>query len=62
MEVCKYAPPEWLEVEEGHFCACHLYDNAEAKARAEETMRKARAEEKQSAARNKKAEESGTRP
>ena len=61
MEVCKYAPPEWLEVEEGHFCACHLYDNAEAKARAEETMRKARAEEKQSAARNKKAEESGTR-
>ena len=62
MEVCKYAPPEWLEVEEDHFCACHLYDNAEAKARAEETMRKARAEEKQSAARNKKAEESGTRP
>ena len=38
MEVCKYAPPEWLEVEEGHFCACHLYDDAEAKARAEATM------------------------
>jgi len=38
MEVCKYAPPEWLEVEEGHYCACHLYDDAEAKARAEEMM------------------------
>ena len=38
MEVCKYANPEWLEVEEGHYCACHLYDTAEAKARAEETM------------------------
>ena len=38
MEVCKYAVPEWLEVEEGHFCACHLYDDADAKARAEATM------------------------
>ena len=38
MEVCKYAPPEWLEVEEGHFCACHLYDDEAAKARAEATM------------------------
>ena len=39
MEVCKYAPPEWLEVEPGHFCACHLYDDAAAAARAEETMK-----------------------
>ena len=39
MEVCKYASPEWLEVEEGHFCACHLYDTPEAKARAEEIMK-----------------------
>ena len=38
MEVCKYAPPEWLEVEEGHFCACHLYNDAEANARAAEIM------------------------
>jgi peptide/nickel transport system ATP-binding protein len=38
MEVCKYANPEWLEVEPGHFCACHLYDSPEAKQRAEETM------------------------
>ena len=38
MEVCKYASPEWLEVEPGHFCACHLYDTPEAKERAEATM------------------------
>ncbi len=45
MEVCKYAAPEWREVEEGHFCACHLYNDAEAGARAEETMRKAKSGE-----------------
>ena len=39
MEVCKYASPEWLEVEEGHFCACHLYNDSAAQQRAEETMR-----------------------
>ena len=38
MEVCKYANPEWLEVEPGHYCACHLYNTPEAQARAEETM------------------------
>ena len=38
MEVCKYAVPEWLEVEPEHFCACHLYDTPEAKAKAGETM------------------------
>ena len=27
MEVCKYAAPHWKEVEPGHFCACHLYDD-----------------------------------
>jgi len=45
MEVCKYAPPEWLEVEEGHFCACHLYDDAEAQARAAEIMGRIKKEE-----------------
>ena len=45
MEVCKYASPEWREVEEGHFCACHLYDDADASARAKETMRKAKSGE-----------------
>lgn len=26
MEICKSVPPQYREVEEGHFCACHLYD------------------------------------
>ncbi len=44
MEVCKYAVPEWLEVEPGHFCACHLYDTSEAKAKASETMERMKRE------------------
>ena len=43
MEICKYAAPEWREVEEGHFCACHLYNDTEANARAEEIMREEKA-------------------
>lgn len=43
MEVCKYASPEWTEVEPSHFCACHLYDSAQAKAQAQETMQAAKA-------------------
>ena len=45
MEICKYAVPEWKEVEKGHFCACHLYNDAEANAKASEEMAKARASE-----------------
>ena len=45
MEVCKYAQPEWLEVEEGHYCACHLYDTPEAQQRAEATMAEIKATE-----------------
>ena len=26
MEICKSVTPQYREVEEGHFCACHLYD------------------------------------
>ena len=26
MEICKNKAPEMMEVEPGHFCACHLYD------------------------------------
>ena len=44
MEVCKYATPEWREIEPEHFCACHLFNDAEATARAEETMAKLKAE------------------
>ena len=29
MDVCKYATPIYKEVEEGHYCACHLYNTAE---------------------------------
>lgn len=44
MEVCKYAVPEWREIEPEHFCACHLFNDAWASARAEETMAKLKAE------------------
>ena len=43
MEVCKYAAPEWTEVDANHFCACHLYNSSEAEARAQETMAAAKA-------------------
>ena len=38
MEVCKYAVPKWKEVEPGHFCACHLYNDADEEAAAVEEM------------------------
>ncbi len=45
MEVCKYAAPEWLEVEEGHYCACHLYNTPEAQERAEAVTREEKSKE-----------------
>ena len=61
MDVCKYAVPEWSEVEPGHFCACHLFNTPEQSARAEEAMKqimaagtKAAPEEKKDAAEEKK--------
>ena len=38
MEVCKYAAPKWKEVEPGHFCACHLYNDAQEQAEAEQAI------------------------
>ncbi len=32
MEICKHIPPEYRQVEEGHFCACHLYASEEERA------------------------------
>ncbi len=32
MEICKSIPPMYKEVEEGHFCACHLYATEEERA------------------------------
>ena len=29
MKVCESIPPKYKEVEEGHFCACHLYNTSE---------------------------------
>lgn len=50
MEICERIPPEYREVEAGHFCACHLYNSAEdterlfAEAAILEEEEKARAE------------------
>ncbi len=39
MEICKCVPPQYREVEEGHFCACHLYDTEEELAAFEESQK-----------------------
>lgn len=46
MEICKSVPPVYRQVEEGHYCACHLYDGMPAKTaeNAEETVKTAGAE------------------
>ncbi len=38
MEICKHVPPKYREVEEGHFCACHLYASEEEKAEMEASL------------------------
>ena len=43
MDVCRCAAPEWTEVEPDHWCACHLYNNPEQQARAEEALKEAKA-------------------
>ena len=42
MDICRCAVPEWSEVEPGHWCACHLYNNPEQQARAEEALKEAK--------------------
>ena len=39
MEICKYAVPDWKEVEPGHFCACHLYNTPERTKELEEAAK-----------------------
>ncbi|MBZ4669881.1 MAG: dipeptide transporter ATP-binding protein [Oscillospiraceae bacterium] len=46
MEICSYTPPEYAEIAPGHYCACHLYNDEQRQAKAEETMAHAKAEEK----------------
>lgn len=38
MEICKHFDPEYREVENGHFCACHLYNSDEKNAEYEEAL------------------------
>ena len=44
---CKYAVPEWTQVEPEHWCACHLYNDAERAGRAEAAMAQAKSGKKQ---------------
>jgi peptide/nickel transport system ATP-binding protein len=47
-DICRLATPELAEIEPGHFCACHLYNNSARGARAEEAARLAAAEKDES--------------
>lgn len=38
MAICEKIPPEYREIEEGHFCACHLYNTDEMNAKFEEEL------------------------
>ncbi len=38
MEICKNIPPKYIEVEEGHFCACHLYASEEERVEMENSL------------------------
>ena len=42
MEVCKYAAPEWAEIEPEHWCACHLDDDEARAKRAEAAVAEAK--------------------
>ena len=41
MEICKHVKPNWKEVEEGHFCACHKFNSAEEEAEAQAALKEA---------------------
>ena len=41
MEICKHVQPNWKEVEEGHFCACHKFNSAEEEAEAQAALKEA---------------------
>lgn len=44
MEVCRYVAPEYREIHEGHFTACHLYNTPEMEARFAAQMKAGAAE------------------
>jgi len=39
MDICSVAAPEYAELKPGHFCSCHLYNDAERSRRAEEAAK-----------------------
>jgi peptide/nickel transport system ATP-binding protein len=45
MDICARITPEYREITEGHFCACHLYNSKEDTLRLEEEYAKRTAEE-----------------
>lgn len=54
MEVCKYATPDFMEVEPEHFCACHLYNSAERNAELAKVVAEEKAKEKEAKKDDKK--------
>lgn len=44
MEMCRYVAPEYREVEDGHFTACHLYNTPEMNKQYEEQVKEAKKE------------------
>ena len=57
MEICKYVPPDFNELEPEHFCACHLYNTPERTKELEPVMQEAiRALKEQKAAQASKTE------
>ena len=66
MKICEKAQPLYKEVEPGHFCACHLYNNTEEQIEAEKEYDRVAAEEaleeqkrKKKDKNNKKKDEGG---
>ena len=45
MEMCKYANPEYREIKDGHFVACHLYNTPEMNAEIEKQIKDKKVEE-----------------
>lgn len=54
MEICKYVTPSFKEIEEEHYCACHLYNTEEENKNAISAMEKAKEEEKNALENEKK--------
>ncbi len=49
MEVCKWVKPNYKQIEDGHYCACHLYNTEEENLALTQEMEKLRANKKSKA-------------